>query len=261
MSALFASIARRCRAFRANRACPASLAGQRTRRAAVAVPLLAAMGLAVGCASASSGTAAGGTAAGGTAASGTPASGAVHASAPATPVTPGPPAPTVSGGPVPVGGVACASWPSNAVHAALPASFVPVSVERCVNGVQAIPGKGLWTTATLQRSTGDLSDLVSALRQHSVPRKPGIVCPAIAVIPPQVVLANAAGQTLIPQLPVGGCGLIAAAVLTELNRLHWQPVSVRLIAPVPGATSTAPTTPGTAPHSPTSGSGGHVQPQ
>ena len=172
----------------------------------LALPLLVAGALAAGCGSASysapaaggtvaGGTSAGGSTAGGSTAGGTPAGGAVHGSAPATPIVP-----TVSGGPVAPGGAACAGWPAGTGNAALPASFVPVSAERCVNSATTIPGKGLWTTATLQRSTSDLSGLVNALREPSATRKPGTICPALAVIPPQVVLINGAGEKLIPQI-------------------------------------------------------------
>ena len=233
----------------------------------LALPLLVAGALAAGCGSASysapaaggpvaSGTAAGGTPTGGTAAGGTAAGGAVHGSAPATPIVP-----TVSGGPVAPGGTACVGWPAGTGSASLPASFVPVSAERCVNGATTIPGKGLWTTATLQRSTSDLSGLVNALREPSATRKPGTICPALAVIPPQVVLTDGAGEKLIPRIPVGDCGLPAAQVLTALDSLRWQQVSVRLIAEISGGASpTAPSVSGTAPHSTQTASGGHVHP-
>jgi hypothetical protein len=167
--------------------------------------------------------------------------------------------PTVTGGNFAAGGVACVGWPTGASSATLPASFVPVSVERCVNGAQAIPGKGLWTTATLQRSASDLSALINALRQPSATHKPGTMCPALAVIPPQVVLINSAGEKLIPRIPLGDCGLPASQVLTALNSLSWQPVSVRLIAKIPGATATVPAVSGSAPHS-TPTVGGAVHP-
>jgi len=61
------------------------------------------------------------------------------------------------------------------------------------------------------------------------------------------VLISATGQKLIPRLPASGCGLVQSQVLVALNALRWQPVSVRLIAKIPGAT--APTLPGTAPRS------------
>ena len=228
----------------------------------LALPLLVAGALAAGCGSASysapaaGGTVAGGTSAGASTAGGTPAGGAVHGSAPATPIVP-----TVSGGPVAPGGAACAGWPAGTGNAALPASFVPVSAERCVNSATTIPGKGLWTTATLQRSTSDLSGLVNALREPSATRKPGTICPALAVIPPQVVLINGAGEKLIPRIPVGDCGLPAAQVLTALDSLRWQQVSVRLIAKISGGASpTAPSVSGTAPHSTQTASGGHVHP-
>ena len=225
------------------------------RAARLAVPLLAAGALAAGCGSVSASS---------SAASG----GAVHSTVTATPVAPvasatsAAPVPTVSGGSPAAGGVACVGWPSGTVSGALPATFVPVSVERCVNGATTVPGKGLWTSATLQRSTGDLSRLVNALRQPTVTRKPGTICPALAMIPPQVVLVDAAGEKLVPRLPLGECGLTASAVLSALDALSWQPVSVRLIARVSGgAAETTPATATAAPHPTQTASGGRVQPQ
>jgi hypothetical protein len=116
-----------------------------------------------------------------------------------------------------------------------------------VNGAETIPGKGVWTTATLERSDSSLAGLVNALRQPPVAHRPHPVCPELAVIPPEVVLISANGQKLIPRLPTSGCGLIQSQVLVALNALRWQQVSVRLIAEIPGAT--APTVSGTAPHS------------
>lgn len=213
------------------------------RAVAAAVPLLVAAVLAAGCGSAHSGAAGSGTPSHATApvAPSASASASAPASASATPV------PTVSGGRVVPGEPACVGWPTGAVSASLPVSFVPVSVERCVNGAQTIPGKGLWTTATLQRADSGLAGLVNALRQPPATHKPGTVCPALAIIPPQVVLIAANGQKLMPRLPVSGCGLIQSQVLAALNALHWKPVSVRLIAKVPGAT--APAVSGSAPGS------------
>jgi len=209
------------------------------RALAVALPLLAAGALAAGCGSAHSGGAAGAPPAHATAPAAS--SSSASASAAATPV------PTVSGGRVVAGEPACAGWPTGATSVSLPVSFVPVSVERCVNGVEAIPGKGLWTTATLERSDSSLAALVSALRQPTVAHRPGTVCPALAVIPPQVVLIGANGQKLIPRLPATGCGLIQSQVLAALDTIRWQPVSIRLIAQVSGGA--APTVSGSAPHS------------
>jgi hypothetical protein len=206
------------------------------RALAVALPLLAAGALTAGCASAHGGGTAGAPPAHATA----PAASSSSAAAP-TPV------PTVTGGQVVAGEPACVGWPTGATSVSLPVSFVPVSVERCVNGVEAVPGKGLWTTATLQRSDSSLAALVNALRQPSVAHRPGTVCPALAVIPPQVVLIGANGQKLIPRLPATGCGLIQSQVLAALDTIRWLPVSVRLIAPISGGA--APTVSGAAPHS------------
>ncbi len=212
------------------------------RALAVALPLLAAGALAAGCGSAHSGGAVGAPPAHATspAASSSSSSSAAAAAAAATPV------PTISGGRVVAGEPACVGWPTGATSVSLPVSFVPVSVERCVNGVEAIPGKGLWTTATLQRSDSSLAALISALRQPSVAHRPGTVCPALAIIPPQVVLIGANGQKLIPRLPATGCGLIQSQVLAALGTIRWQPVSIRLIAPISGGA--APTVSGSAPH-------------
>ena len=114
-----------------------------------------------------------------------------------------------------------------------------------MHGAESIPGKGLWTTATLQRSDSDLTGLINALRQPSATHRPGTACPMIAVIPQQVVLINAKGEKLIPRLPVSGCGLVQSQVLAALNALRWQPVSVRLIAQI---AAPSPAVSGTAPH-------------
>jgi hypothetical protein len=203
------------------------LAGRRAW--VLAVPLLAAGALAAGCGQPSYGYP-GGVASG-------------YSSLPvtttATPAAPAPPAATVSSDPVAAPGIDCPDWPVSLPAVALPASFVPVSVERCVNGTETIPGHGLYTTATVERSTSDLSRLVNALRQPNAGPTPGTVCPAIAVIPPQIVLTDAAGEKVVPRLPAGECGLPATAVLAALNQLRWQVVSVRLLALVSSAPTTA----------------------
>jgi hypothetical protein len=223
------------------------LAGPIGRRTvAAAVPLLAAGALVAGCGSAHTGGASDAATATTHATATAPAapaapSAAASASAPATPV------PTISGGRIVAGQPACVGWPTDATSVPLPLSFVPVSVERCVNGAQTIPGKGLWETATLQRSDSGLAGLINALRQPSAAHHPGTVCPALAVIAPQVVLIGANGQKLIPRLPATGCGLIQSRVLAALGALRWQPVSVHLIAKLDGGAPS--TVSGAAPHS------------
>jgi hypothetical protein len=107
-----------------------------------------------------------------------------------------------------------------------------------VNGAQTIPGKGLWQTASLQRADSGLDALVSALHQPPGTHQPGTACPMLAIIPPHIVLISATGQELIPRLPVSACGLVQSKVLAALATLPWRLVSVRLIAPIPGASST-----------------------
>ncbi len=223
-----------------------------TRAWAVTAALLAAGALAAGCGTTHAGAPSGGSTPTASATAATAAtsgrrprpSAPVSFSASAAPSrsggSPGPatPVPTVSGGRVTPGVPACVGWPASAPRVSLPASFVPVAAERCVNGAQTIPGKGLWQTASLQRADSGLDALVSALHQPPGRHQPGTACPDLAIIPPQVVLISATGQELIPQLPVSGCGLVQSRVLAALAALPWRVVSVRLIAAIPGASST-----------------------
>jgi hypothetical protein len=126
----------------------------------------------------------------------------------------------------------------------LPASFVPVEVLRCLTGTKMIPGKGLYLAGTLERATSDLTPLVTALRQPSMHAQRGTMCPMLAMLPPQIVLVAKDGSMLIPTFPVQGCGLVQQAVLTALNTMPWQTVSVRIYSfPQPAATPT-PVSPG-----------------
>jgi len=108
-------------------------------------------------------------------------------------------------------------------------------VERCVTGVQQGPGKTEWQTATLEKATKDLTPLVAALLRPSVQHQPGIMCPELVMLPPQVVLFSSDGKTLIPRIPLGSCGLVESGVLGALNTLNWQPVSVRLVTKLTGS--------------------------
>ena len=207
---------------------------------AVSLPLLVAGALAAGCASAAANPG-GPNEPVGTASS----SSSSSASAPSSASSSGPapsatPVPTVSGGPVIAGQTACAGWPTDAPHGKLTAFFQPVEVERCVTGFQQIPGKGQWETATLEKSTDNLAALVAVLMQPSSRVTPAVICPEFAVLPPQVLLINAAGKQLIPLLPTGTCGTTNARILSTLASMSWQPVSVRLLAKV--TSSTAPRT-------------------
>jgi hypothetical protein len=141
----------------------------------------------------------------------------------------------VTGGAITAGEPACVGWPADATRGTLTAFFNPVAVERCVTGVQQGPGKAEWQTATLEKATKDLTPLVAALLRPSARHQPDIVCPEIAMLPPQVVLISSAGKTLIPRIPVSACGLIESGVLSALNTLTWTPISVRLITKLTGS--------------------------
>jgi hypothetical protein len=189
-------------------------------------PLLALITFVAGCGTTTTPPSAGGTA------TARPSSGKSATASPTPTGGTATPVPTTtSGPPVVAGQPACAGWPGNAPHGALPTSFVPVAVLRCVTSYQMIPGKGEWETATLQRADKDLAALIAALHKPLyAPREPGIMCPQIEIEPPQIVLISGDGKTLVPAFPVTGCGLIEQPVLSALDALSWQTVSVRLVA-------------------------------
>jgi hypothetical protein len=133
---------------------------------------------------------------------------------------------------------ACAGWPAGLPYQALPATFIPVTALRCITGTKDIPGQGPYFAATLERSDGDLRALAAALRQPSGHVQKGIVCPAIAMLAPQVVLIGKDGSMIRPKFPVNGCGMIQSQALRTLNALPWHAVSVRVFSQVPGGTGT-----------------------
>lgn len=137
---------------------------------------------------------------------------------------------TTAGPPVVAGQPACTGWPQVVSrYKPLPASFAAVAVLYCVAGFQTIPGKGLWETATLERADRNLAPLIAALRRPSQARPPGMMCPDIAMLPPQFVVLGGDGTAIWPRLPLTGCGQVQPGVLGALSRLPWQKVSVRLL--------------------------------
>jgi len=148
--------------------------------------------------------------------------------------------PTVTGD----DGVSCIGWPTSAASTSLPLSFVPVSVERCVEGYQSVTGKGVWLTATLERSDTGLAALINALRAPSVRGQPDHACSAIATVPQVIVLVAGTGQQLAYRLPSTGCDLTASQAMLALDALPWQPVSVHLISRSPDSTSQGSPEPG-----------------
>ncbi len=200
------------------------------------VPLLALVTLAAGCGTVTTPPSAAGTggthpSASGTAAPSSPGTSGA-ASGTAAPVPPASPVPTTTGGTITPGIPSCAGWPSKAAHETLPRSFVPVAVLRCVTAYKTIPGKGQWLTETLERADTNLGPLTAALRMPNFHHTPGIMCPDIAMLPPQIVLVDGNGTMIIPRIPLSGCGLIQTQVLGSLAALSWKPVSVRMISQV-----------------------------
>ena len=155
-------------------------------------------------------------------------------------VGPGPVPTLPASGPAPVGdGAACAGWPANVPIGHLPLTFTPVTALRCVTGEKQIAGKGPVFAATLERADGDLSALAQALRTPSEAKRPGMMCPMLAMVPPQVVLVARDGSMLSPKFPVTSCDLILPSALRALNALPWRDVSVRVFAQVPGSGATS----------------------
>jgi len=148
--------------------------------------------------------------------------------------------PTVQPSSVPTAptGSDCANWPS-APEGTLPVTFVPVEALRCVLGTTTVRGKGEYVTATLQRATKGLAGLVTALRRPSGHMLPGTICPALALPTPQLVLIAANGAMISPRFPVDDCGILQQQVLSVLDRLPWQTVSVRLLSQEPDISITA----------------------
>jgi hypothetical protein len=147
------------------------------------------------------------------------------------------PVPTLpAGGPAPVGGgTACADWPSGVPEGNLPLTFTPVTALRCVTGERQIAGKGPVFAATLQRADGNLAALAQALRTPSEAKRPGMMCPMLAMVPPQVVLVAQDGSMLRPKFPVTSCDLILPSAMRALNALPWRDVSVRVFSQAPGS--------------------------
>jgi hypothetical protein len=119
-----------------------------------------------------------------------------------------------------------------------------VAVLRCISTSTAVPGKGLYYSATLERATSDISALIAALRQPSRHEPSGTMCPMIVMIPPEIVLIAKDGSMLSPTFPVDGCGLLQSPVIAAVSHMPWQTVSVRLLAKVPGSNVRSSVAPG-----------------
>jgi hypothetical protein len=106
----------------------------------------------------------------------------------------------------------------------LPRDFDVTTVRRCVVGIVAVPGDGEWTVRNYQEATDGLDSLLSALRAPSSPLGTENACPAIAVVPIELTLVDAAGKTVEPSVPTDSCGLPSPAVMRALEALSWKTV-------------------------------------
>jgi hypothetical protein len=91
----------------------------------------------------------------------------------------------------------------------LPADAHPVSLLKCVQDNQDVPGQGQWLVVNTVRSTGSVEGFVSALRAgYSKPAQPTpkgpIGCPAIGYTVQWIVLADADGTAYQIQIPFWG---------------------------------------------------------
>lgn len=152
------------------------------------------------------------------------------ASVPSRQRAPGPPAPGTD--PIGPARTECTGWPA-APAGTLPASFAPTSALRCVTGYTAVPGKGTWLAAILEKATGNLTPLADALRAVSGHGQPGVMCPQFVMVPPAIVLTAADGTMIRPRFPVTDCGDIQHQVFTALAALKWQTVSQHLLQKAP----------------------------
>jgi hypothetical protein len=149
-----------------------------------------------------------------------------------TPVPPVAPSTPPGGGGTVSRHPSCTDWPTHVASGPLPTSFQPVAVIRCVTDYQTIPGKGEWLVATLQRADKNLTALISALHRPPGRMRPGAICPALAMVPPQIVLISGNGSMINPKIPLNGCGQVQQQVIAALVALPWKTISVRLVSQV-----------------------------
>jgi hypothetical protein len=104
----------------------------------------------------------------------------------------------------------------------IPAGFKPVAVVECV-WVTSVNHGVIGIDERRQAAVTGLARLLAALREPSHPQPKGTLpaCMTPMYSWPWFVLVSASGQVIRPVVPVGTCGLPAAAVLASLKSLHW----------------------------------------
>jgi hypothetical protein len=111
---------------------------------------------------------------------------------------------------------------------ALPEQFTAVEVRRCVERTEVEPGDGEWLLREEQVATSGLGPLLRALRQPSSPV--GDICTAEGHTPIELTLVDAAGATVVPAVPYGGCGAPQPAVVQAIAALPWKTVTSTKVA-------------------------------
>lgn len=114
----------------------------------------------------------------------------------------------------------------------LPSTFQVAAVYECQAQVEAIPGQGRWVVAVERKATRGLSTVVSDLRQPDASVRGTVVCAAVAVITPDVLVESTTGQLIAPRLPIDVCAQPQQQVLTALRALSWTTVSSRPVRQV-----------------------------
>ncbi|GAA0812860.1 hypothetical protein [Spirilliplanes yamanashiensis] len=112
----------------------------------------------------------------------------------------------------------------------LAADFVPVAVTLCRQGERRRPGGGTDAVERELRST-EVAALVAALRLPDAEPSGG-ACTADLVLPPFLVLHDAAGRWVRPAVPVDGCAKPRPEVVAALGALPLTTVAERVLHPL-----------------------------
>ena len=104
----------------------------------------------------------------------------------------------------------------------IPAGFTPVAATRCQSGMETVPGDGEWMTRIEQRTEGDFTALMAALRRPNEVAPPNTACTAIGYVPIIVTLIDAGGRTVVPAVPTTKCGAPQPETVQALRDLPWQ---------------------------------------
>jgi hypothetical protein len=130
-----------------------------------------------------------------------------------------------------------AACPAVNPHAVIPraaplaADFRPVSVALCTFRPMVVASpEGLsagWVWATLQRSDGPFDQLTRAMRTVPPPRFDDRICTPRDRPTTYLAFTDAAGRTVVPAIPLNGCGSPLAAIDHAVGGMTWRTVVSR----------------------------------